>query len=375
MATAAFAISDDGTVTDPFRVPDQPIAPPSGVEPLPPGPRSIVLSLSAMVTAMLVAILTLLPLPYVIDKPGPTFDMFSDTSGTTLLHIDGVETYPPSGELRLTTVAVQGGPDARPSFGAVLRAWLSPTATILPELSYSSEDGSIQQQWVTSQEMAMVAALTHQKIDVPVVVTIVGIEADSNALGFFEEGDVIVSVNGIEVEVYEDLDGAFDDLTPGDPVTVVVSRIGGEETATFDTVDNGNGRAVMGIWVDPEFFFPFDMSIGIDNVGGPSGGAMFALGIIDLLTPENELQGEKVAGTGTIDLRGDIGPIGGIWLKMEGAAQAGSEWFLAPASNCPSVRGNIPDGLTVVAVSTLDEAYDALVAIGEGNASSLPSCA
>ncbi|MCJ7827325.1 MAG: PDZ domain-containing protein [Demequinaceae bacterium] len=369
VVTASFAISDDGVVIDSSLAPA-----PLGVAPIPPSPRSVVLSLSGMVTAALIAALALVPLPYTIDKPGPTFNMFDDLGGFTLLSVDGVETYPPSGELRLTTVAVQGGPGSRPGFGATLRAWLSSTATVVPEFTYSGE-GSIKQQWITSQEMATVAALSHQGIEVPVIVTVVEIEPTSNALGLLREGDVIVAVNDTVVTTYDDLDGVFDRLTPGDSVAIVVSRALGEETVAFETIDNGYGRAIMGIWIDPEFLFPFRVAVGIDNVGGPSGGAMFALGIVDLLTPEDELHGEKVAGTGTIDLEGNIGPIGGIWLKMAGAAEAGSQWFLAPESNCPGVRGKVPDGLTVVSVSTLDEAYDAMVAIGAGDTDSLPSCA
>lgn len=370
MVWAVFAISDDGTVIDPSLIES-----PVGIGPPPPNARSVVLTISGMLTALLIALLTVLPLPYVIDKPGPTFDMFGVAEGGLLLSIDGVPTYPPSGELRLTTVGVQGGPEAKLAFGAILRAWLSPTATVVPIFPADPQGGSIRQQWISSQEMATLAALSHQGIDVPATVPIVEVDEPSNAVGLLEVGDVILSVNGTTVVTYEDLDASFDALKPGDRVTVTVDRLGEEVSESFDTIDNGEGRAIMGVWVDPQFDFPFDVTVAIDNVGGPSGGTMFALGIIDLLTPEDELQGAAIAGTGTIDIDGNVGPIGGIALKMAGAAASGSDWFLAPASNCPSVVGRIPDGLNVVAVSTLDEAYDAIVAIGEGNTASLPSCA
>lgn len=369
----SFAISDDGTVTDYSSV-DSPSSKgsPPVVPPLP-SVRLIVLTLSGLATALLIALLTVLPLPYVIDRPGPTFDMFDNSEGTALLSIDGVTTYPPSGELRLTTVAVQGGPDHAPPFGTLLRAWLSSTAMVQPEYS-GTGGGSAQAEWITSQEMAIFAALSQQGIEIPVVVTIVDIEPESKAQGLFNLNDVIVQINGAPVKTYTDLYAAFEPLDPGDWVTVTVLRAGQEVTTSFQTIDDGTGRAVMGVWVDPLFEFPFDVNVAIENVGGPSGGAMFALGIIDLLTPQDELMGQKVAGTGTIDLEGNIGPIGGIGMKMVGAAQAGSAWFLAPVLNCPNVQGNIPDGMTVVAVSTLDEAYAALVAIGKGDTDSLPSC-
>ena len=101
---------------------------------------------------------------------------------------------------------------------------------------------------------------------------------------------------------------------------------------------------------------------------------MYALGLIDKLTPQDETGGKVIAGTGTIDAKGKVGEIGGICLKMLGAKRDGATWFLAPKGNCDDVAGHVPEGLRDVAVSTLDEAYDALVAIGEGKGASLPHC-
>lgn len=112
----------------------------------------------------------------------------------------------------------------------------------------------------------------------------------------------------------------------------------------------------------------------VDDIGGPSAGMMYALGLIDKLTPQDETGGKVIAGTGTIDAKGKVGEIGGIRLKMLGAKRDGAAWFLAPKGNCDDVVGHVPEGLRDVAVSTLDEAYDALVAIGEGKGASLPHC-
>jgi Lon-like protease len=102
---------------------------------------------------------------------------------------------------------------------------------------------------------------------------------------------------------------------------------------------------------------------------------MFALGIIDKLTPGKLNGGEDVAGTGTITASGEVGPIGGIRQKMYGAVDAGAEWFLAPADNCDEVTGHIPNGLTVFSVSTLDEALAALAVIESGgDTAALPAC-
>jgi PDZ domain-containing protein len=102
---------------------------------------------------------------------------------------------------------------------------------------------------------------------------------------------------------------------------------------------------------------------------------MFALGIVDKLTPGAMTGGEIVAGTGTIDSAGAVGAIGGIRQKLWGAQDAGAEWFLAPESNCDEVTGHVPDGIDVFAVSTLDEARTIVDTIGEGgDTSRFPSC-
>jgi PDZ domain-containing protein len=113
----------------------------------------------------------------------------------------------------------------------------------------------------------------------------------------------------------------------------------------------------------------------LNNVGGPSAGMMFALGIIDTLTPGELNGGQDVAGTGTITADGTVGPIGGIRQKMWGALDAGADWFLAPESNCDEVVGHIPGRLKVFAVKTLDDSLDVLEAIrDDGDLSALPTC-
>ena len=104
----------------------------------------------------------------------------------------------------------------------------------------------------------------------------------------------------------------------------------------------------------------------IDDIGGPSAGMMYALGILNKLTGIDLAGGKTIAGTGTIDNNGKVGAIGGIRLKMISAKRDGARWFLAPNSNCDEVVGNIPQGLNVVSVKTLDDAYKALEKIKAG---------
>ena len=97
----------------------------------------------------------------------------------------------------------------------------------------------------------------------------------------------------------------------------------------------------------------------IPNTGGPSGGMIFALGIIEKLNSAQLIKGRLVAGTGTINKKGEVGPIGGIEDKLIGAKRAGATLFIAPIDNCIDIS-NIPSGLQIVAVSTLAQAVTLL---------------
>jgi PDZ domain-containing protein len=99
---------------------------------------------------------------------------------------------------------------------------------------------------------------------------------------------------------------------------------------------------------------------------------MFALGIVDKLTPDNLTGGRFIAGTGEIQPVGAIAPIGGIQQKMAGARAAGATVFLTPSDNCSNTAGAVPTGLRIVKVSTLAGAISDLQAIKAGKA--VPSC-
>ncbi|WP_370375372.1 PDZ domain-containing protein [Isoptericola sp. b515] len=351
-------------------------------------PRSTTLVVSLLITAVLAAVLMVSPAPYAIRTPGPTEDTLGtqeaaegqSATAVPLIEISGADTYPASGELRLTTVSVFGGPGGDVLFGDVLWGWtapersVQPVESIFPEPITSEEQQEQgQAQMLSSQESATVAALTELGYEVPTTMTVVAAAEDTGAEGVVEEGDVIVSLDGEPLATYPELLAALDGVTPGDDVVLGVER-DGEPTDLTVTTGQGDGRALLGVLIDPVYDFPVDVTIQIEDIGGPSAGTMFALGIVDLLTPEDELGGVVMAGTGTMDVDGRVGPIGGIEQKMYGALRDGATWFLAPSDNCPQVVGHVPDGLDVVSVGTLAEARDAMEAIGAGETSDLPSC-
>jgi PDZ domain-containing protein len=208
---------------------------------------------------------------------------------------------------------------------------------------------------------------------------------DGAAAGVLETGDVIESVNGVAVDGIEELKAELAANGADSPATLVVRSADDPETGepsddarsieVTPRLAPGSTDPVIGIGVSYGYEFPFDVVIQLNDVGGPSAGMMFALGIIDKLTPGELNGGENIAGTGTIDDAGTVGPIGGIRQKLFGARDAGADWFLAPATNCGEVVGHVPDGIRVFAVATLDEAMTAVETIADGgDTSALPTC-
>ncbi len=379
-------MSNDGHVHDfppsPPNVPDG-VSPPAPFE-YEPGPlerRPIMLSATGLGAAFLVAGLSFLPAQFAIGGPGITYDTLSEVEGVPLVDISGTPTYETTGELRLTTVEVARAGSAPLTLGSVLRGWFSESQYVVPQedvFGTPDQEEQFEQQsqqaWISSQESATVAALSALGTPVMAELEIADIDPSSNADGLLLAGDVIVSANGKDVPTFTALSDALEPLEPGDEVTVGYLRDGTQGSVTFETLDGGNGKAIMGLWIDPNFDMPIDVTVQIDAVGGPSAGLMFSLGIMDKLTEEDELNGARVAGTGTIDVDGNVGPIGGVVMKMHGAVAAGADYFLAPAENCAEVVGNVPAGLSVFSVETLDDAYETIVKIGANDTGAVSTC-
>jgi PDZ domain-containing protein len=122
-------------------------------------------------------------------------------------------------------------------------------------------------------------------------------------------------------------------------------------------------------------FSDSSLKVSLENTGGPSGGLVFTLGIIDLLTPVDILQGRKIAGTGTINSKGEIGSIGGLTEKVLGAKSAGASLLFISRENCLDLPKQVT-GITVVAVDTIDEAVAYLLQKNEPlNSARIRGCA
>ncbi len=332
--------------------------------------------------------LTLLPSPYVIERPGPVFDTLGsvtvDGDEVSLIQIPDQETFETSGSLSLLTVNVFGNREATPSWFEVGRAWIDPTQSIVPLDSVfppglSTEDRREQSRldMENSQQEAVAAALRNLGEEFESEVVVAEAIADGPAAGVLQPDDLILAVNGTAVFDVTALRSAIADNGTESAATLTIERDGVEQSVEIVPVLSEGAEAVpvVGVFVSGRYEFPFEVEIQLENVGGPSAGMMFALGITDKLTPGQLTGGEDIAGTGTIAASGEVGPIGGIVQKMYGAVDAGADWFLAPVDNCGEVVGNIPAGLEVFAVATLDDALEVLdVVANDGDLSTLARC-
>lgn len=355
---------------------DEPAPPPR------PSARSITLTVGMVLTSALLAGLVLMHVPYVVQMPGPTRDVLGAQDDVPLIQIEGADTHDSTGELLLTTVSAIGVPGFPADVASVLRGWAASSSVVRPAedvvpsgQTQEEADEANSQAMVSSQENASVAALSELGYEVPATLVIAGTVTGTGAEGLFEDGDVLVSLDGQALPDYQSLVTDLAAVEPGQTITLGVHRHGEDvDVPVVTSTRSDTGGAQIGVLVDPQFDMPIDITISIDGIGGPSAGTMFALGIIDALTPEDEANGQVIAGTGTIDVVGDVGAIGGIRQKMAGALRDGATWFLAPESNCDEVVGHVPAGLHVVKVATLHEAREAVAAIGAGETDDLPTC-
>ncbi|GAA2719357.1 YlbL family protein [Cellulomonas aerilata] len=371
-------------VAEPALVPDghgpEAAARPLG-EAAPLGPRSVTTSASLLVTLLLLTAMVFLRVPYAVSSPGPTRDTLGEHDGVPLIEVDGTQTYPSTGELRLTTVSVAGGPGFPITVPQAVAAWISgertarPVEVVFPpDVTQDQLDERNQAEMTSSQESATVAALEELGYDVPADLLVAGTVEGTGAEGVLEEDDVVLTFEGASVTSYTQLVEALDATEPGATVRLGLRRDGDPLDVEVVTGEREGGGTQLGVFIDPQFDLPVDVTIRIEDIGGPSAGLMFALGIVDRLTPQDEVDGEVVAGTGTMDVDGSVGPIGGIQQKLLGARRDGADWFLAPAGNCDAVVGHVPDGLRVVRVATLAEGRAAIEAIGAGDGDALPTC-
>lgn len=338
----------------------------------------LVLLLLAMATVVVRGqvpcdVLALQPACDVALLPGPT------ANALEIVEIDGEPTFESAGQLRLTTVAVDNDLDF---FEWVQARFSSVSDTVDRDTLYppgrSEEDVAEQNEvlMANSQTVATVAGLVAAGYEAENLyggARIVGI-ADEAAEGVdvLEVDDVIVAVDGTEVANADEAVAAVGERSPGDRIVLELADGREVELVAISHPDDPS-KALLGLFLEHVVDLPFEVAIDAGNIGGPSAGLMFALGIVDLLGTEDLTAGVAIAGTGTITFDGEVGSIGGIRQKVVGATSPidedaePAEVFLVPEGNMDEARSAaVSREVLLVPVATIDEALTALHRLADG---------
>jgi PDZ domain-containing protein len=339
------------------------------------------IALSLVVALMLVAWLA--PLPYSVYRPGVTLNVLGDASpdGKPIIQVAGHPVYRDGGQLRMTTVSVTRR-DTHLGLWALLGAWFDRDAAVYPKAAvYPDTTGNEQSditegavQMSSSQETATAVALKQLGYSVHQTLEIVSVVPHSPADGHLQQHDLLQKVNGTAVTTPDGAVKAIQQTPAGHPIQLSVLRAGQEKQVSFQP-GTKDGKPFLGISVGIGFQLPFKVSVDIDpEIGGPSAGLMFSLGIYDTLTPGSLTGGKPIAGTGEIEPDGSVGPIGGIQQKIPAAKHDGAKLFLVPADNCPDAVGADHGSMRLVKVTTMASAVKAIQTWVKNPQATLPTC-
>ena len=302
-----------------------------------------------------------LPTGYVIERPGQSFNVMGELQEKPVISSETTQTFDSETRFDVLTVSLLGNRESTPSWIQLIAAWIDPDQIVLPLDEVYPPNVSTEQiraesaaQMEVSQQDAIAAALTHLGYEVPRSLYISQVFEDAPASGKLVAADLIDAVNGQPVATIEELRAAIGN-SAGAELTVSITRDGLQRQFKI-TPELNQENWVIGIGVSYVYDFPVDLELQLGDVGGPSGGLIFTLGIIDKLTPGSLFGDTHIAGTGTISATGEVGAIGGIELKMIAAKNSGADLFIGPRANCGDLVGNEPAGLPVAVVSTLQEA-------------------
>ena len=351
--------------------------------------RRAVVAGSFILVVALIAAVFLVPVNAVIEAPGPTWNVLDNGSSSDqdVLKVSGTETYPTEGALRMTTVSVSGCPGYPVTTADLIAAWFSADKRIVDRNEVCPQDQSAEQveetgkaQMTASQDSAVIAALVETGKAGAMHLTVTEVTEQQTSTEI-QAGDVLETITPqggqtTTLASFSQLRELMTTIPEGTRVTLGVRRGEQKASAALTTIapQEGTTGSLLGLSLKISVDSPVEATFGLSDVGGPSAGMMFALGVVDEITPGSLTGGKDISGTGTIDMTGQVGPIGGIQQKMAGARESGSTFFLAPASNCNEVKGHEPKDMQVFAVNTLHEAVAATEAIASGDTSGLATC-
>ena len=297
-------------------------------------------------------------LPYFSFGPGPAREI------TPLIQVKDAPTYGSSGHLVMMTIRY----DKLTALGALV-TWIDPDRSVVSEeVVYPpglppEEEAQRATSQMDQSKIAAAAVVLSELTDYPQAhgpgALVVSVGPDCPADDHLFPGDLIVQVDGEPVDSRREASRLIDAVPIDEPIEFRVDVDGKmhDVQLTRGTCP-GIDEPLVGILLVASF--PFEITIESAEVGGPSAGLMWALGLYDLLTPGDLTGGRTIAGTGAIDLDGNIGPIGGIHDKVVAAQEVDADILLVPQDNLEELRDVDTGDLRLIPVATFDEAVEAL---------------
>lgn len=342
---------------------------PPPVPPAPPPLHPLVMRFW-WVLPILLAVVTLgvvlnTDLPYYAIAPGDAREV------DELIDVAQDRLHPASGEVYLATVSLQ---QVKP-LGAI-RGWLDGEIDVVPEErilgttppdEYRDENRRLMED---SQQTAIIVALRQLGYDVPEQgkgALVVEVAEGSPAAGRLDVGDTITAVDGVPTMLVQEAVDRIRAHQPGETARLQIVDPEGVTRVEEVRLADREGRAFLGVLMrtkDRDFRLPFEVKIDAGAIGGPSAGLAFTLGLIDQLSPGELTGGKKVAVTGTIDMDGEVGDVGGVAQKTAAVRSEGAQYFLVPPGEYKTARAHAGKRLEVIRVATLDDAIAALGRIG-----------
>jgi Lon-like protease len=314
------------------------------------------------VTAIVVAAFTV-TLPWYAVGPGPA------RAVQPLIRFDERTRYESDGRFVMTSVRYL------PLTGLdFVLAWLDPERSVVPrdDLFPPGEDRDQERRRSISQmdtsKLDAAAVVLRELSDYPKQhgdgVLVESVVAGCAADGDLYPGDRILAIDGEEVETWRQASRAIQAAPSGASLTFDLSVDGEPESVDLVRAPCGGSEDPL-VGVSLINSFPFDVQISSGEIGGPSAGLMWALGLYDLLTPGDLTGGRTIAGTGQITLDGTVRPIDGIGQKIAAAADAGAAVFLLPEENAEAAEDAADHRLELVPVSSFDDAIAYLTGAAE----------
>ncbi len=300
-----------------------------------------------------------------LDAPGVALSV------GPMINVPAQYRHPIAGQFFLVTVVSQ----APIAAGEWVLGHIDPAIQIVPPEQVTPKNTTPQQQAKQDYQMLFDSETTAIAVGLKLAgyttavvgkgVRVDAILAGSHANGILQVGDIITGLNGTPIQTTDDLINGIKTQTSLSAVHLSLTRAQQQLKVDVPLMAPAapNGTPKLGVQIEPAGFDykpPFPISIQTDKIsGGPSAGLIFTLTVYNSLAPINLTGGRRIAGTGTINLDGSVGPIGGVKQKIFAAEAVGATYFLCPVENYADAV-SVAKTIKVVKIATVEQAVDFL---------------